>query len=350
MKSLPENPERILIRSTNWIGDAIMTTPAIRTMRRNFPDAEITLLALPWVADLFCACPHIDHIFLYDKTGRHQGLSGKLKLASDLRGKRFALTFLLQNAFEAALITTLARIPVRAGYITDGRRFLLTHGVDKRPDIGARHQVHYYQEMLQGLGLTPGPDTLELYLDPDAVQEAGVLLGKAGQPLIGLNPGAAYGPAKRWPAKKYGQLGARLAAATGGLIVVFGTDADGEAAREISAIVGESVLNLCGKTSLGVALACIDRCRVFITNDSGLMHVAAALKTPLVAVFGSTDHVATGPYSEQAAVIRTTLECSPCMKTHCPHGHYQCMEQIGVNEVMQAALDLLKKYDNQLKK
>lgn len=346
MKVLPERPDRILIRSTNWIGDAIMTTPAVRTIRRNFPDADITLLALPWVADVFAACPHIDHIFIYDKNGRHQGLKGKLRLAADLRKQGFDLTILLQNAFEAALITTLARIPIRAGYTTDGRGFLLSHGVRKHPDIGKKHQVHYYQEMLRGLGLQPGPDSLELFLEPSAIQEAGVLLEKALQgrdvPIIGLNPGAAYGPAKRWPVQKYGKLGRQLAAATDGLILIFGTEADQEAAAEISEAAGEQVLDLTGKTSLALALALIDRCHTFVTNDSGLMHVAAALRTPLVAIFGSTDHIATGPYSDKATIIRKPLDCSPCMKTHCPKEHFQCMEQITVDEVAEAALKFLK--------
>ena len=343
---LPERPDRILIRSTNWIGDAIMTTPAVRTIRRNFPDADITLLALPWVADVFAACPHIDHIFIYDKNGRHQGLKGKLRLAADLRKQGFDLTILLQNAFEAALITTLARIPIRAGYTTDGRGFLLSHGVRKHPDIGKKHQVHYYQEMLQQLGMQPGPDTLELFLEPGAVQEADQLLQQAMQgravPIIGLNPGAAYGPAKRWPAAKYGELAAKLAAATDSLILVFGTEADQEAAAEISTVAGNQVLDLTGKTSLALALACINRCNVFVTNDSGLMHVAAALNTPLVAIFGSTDHIATGPYSDQATIIRNPLDCSPCMKTHCPKEHFQCMEQISVEEVAEAVLNVLK--------
>jgi len=346
MKKLPDKPGKILIRSTNWIGDAIMTTPAVRTIRRNYPDADITLLALPWVADVFAACPHIDHLFIYDKKGRHQGLKGKLRLAADLRAHRFDMTILLQNAFEAALITTLARIPARAGYTTDGRGLLLTHGVRKHPDIGKKHQVHYYQEMLEGLGMQPGPDPLELFLEPDAVQEADKLLQQAMQgravSVIGLNPGAAYGPAKRWPAAKYGSLAAKLAAATDGLILVFGTEADQQAAAEISAAAGGRVLDLTGKTSLDLALACIDRCHVFVTNDSGLMHVAAALNTPLVAIFGSTDHIATGPYSEQATIIRNHLDCSPCMKTHCPKEHFQCMEQITVAEVAEAALNFLQ--------
>ncbi len=345
MRTFPDKPAKILIRSTNWIGDAIMTTPAVRTIRQNFPDADITLLALPWVADVFASCPHIDHIFLYDKNGKHKGLRGKIRLAADLRGHHFDAAVLLQNAFEAALITALARIPVRAGYTTDGRGLLLSHGIRKHPEIGTKHQVHYYQEMLAGLGVQPGPDTLELFLDPDAVKAADKLLDEARQgrdvPVIGLNPGAAYGPAKRWPAEKYGRLAARLGAETGGLIVIFGTDADQQAAAQISAAAGDAVLDLTGKTSLALALACIDRCDVFVTNDSGLMHVAAALNTPLVAIFGSTDHVATGPHSQQAAVIRKPLACSPCMKTHCPREHFQCMEQISVDEVAEAALKFL---------
>ena len=326
-----------------------MTTPAVRTIRRNFPDAEITLLALPWVADVFGASPRIDRLFLYEKNGRHQGLRGKLRLAGELKQQSYDLAILLQNAFEAAFITTWARIPARAGYTTDGRGLLLTHGVKKDPAIGTKHQVHYYQEMLAGLGLQPGADTLELFLDPDAVQRAGRLPAisriDAGTPIIGLNPGAAFGPAKRWPAEKFGKLAQKLHEHTGATILVFGTDADREAAAVIQNMGGNnSVHDLTGKTDLALALALIDRCNVFVTNDSGLMHVAAALNTPLAAVFGSTDHVATGPYSKRAEVIRKPMDCSPCMKTHCPQEHFQCMEQISVKEVADTALRLLEKY------
>ncbi|MCW5203990.1 lipopolysaccharide heptosyltransferase II [Desulfobulbus sp. US4] len=347
MPPIPKNARNILIRSTNWIGDAIMTTPAVRSIRRNFPEAKITLLALPWVADVFRACPHIDQIFIYDKQGKHRGLRGKLLLAAELRQENYDLTILLQNAFEAALITFLARIPVRGGYTTDGRGLLLTHGVRKHPEIGTKHQVHYYQEMVEGLGLQRSENSLELFLDSAAEQEVDALIKEAlalqGEqandiPIIGLNPGAAYGPAKCWPVAKYAELAGHLADKTGGLIVIFGTAADQEAAAEISAAAGKRVLDLTGKTTLAQALACIARCSVFVTNDSGLMHVAAALNTPLVAVFGSTDHIATGPYSEQATVVRRPVECSPCMKTHCPKGHFQCMEGITVEEVEQAAL------------
>ncbi|MCI5196319.1 MAG: lipopolysaccharide heptosyltransferase II [Candidatus Electrothrix sp. AW5] len=353
MPPIPKNARNILIRSTNWIGDAIMTTPAIRSIRSNFPEAQITLLALPWVKDVFRASPHIDQIFIYDKQGRHKGLQGKLRLAGELRKKNYDLTILLQNAFEAALITFLARIPVRGGYTTDGRGLLLTHGVRKHHAIKRRyqrHQVHYYQEMIQGLGLQQSQNNLELFLDPAAEQEANALINKGLQgekreniPIIGLNPGAAYGPAKCWPAAKYAELARRLSDTTNGLIVLFGTQADQKAADEIRAVAGKRIMDLTGKTTLALALACIARCHVFVTNDSGLMHVAAALNTPLVAIFGSTDHIATGPYSEQATVVRQPVDCSPCMKTHCPKEHFQCMEGITVQEVEQAALQWLKK-------
>ncbi|WP_417912468.1 lipopolysaccharide heptosyltransferase II [Candidatus Electronema sp. TJ] len=345
MRPLPSYPRRILVRSTNWIGDAVMTTPALRSIRRNFPDAQITLLALPWVADVFVACPHLDRILLYDKQGRHSGLQGKCRLAAELRAEHFDLAILLQNAFEAALIAWLARIPIRAGYSTDGRGLLLTRSVRKHPEIGAQHQVHYYQAMLAGLGLRLDKDDPELFLAPAAAKEADALLEQArhgkNMPVIGLNPGAAYGPAKRWPSAKYAALAKGLTAAADGLIVVFGTQADQQAAAEIAAAAGGRILDLTGKTSLALALACIARCDVFVTNDSGLMHAAAALSTPLVAVFGSTDHIATGPFARQAAVIRHPMPCSPCLKTHCPQGHLRCMELVSVEEVQQAVLTLL---------
>ncbi len=342
MEILPEGIRRLLVRSTNWIGDAVMTTPAVRTIRQNFPEAEITLLALPWVADVFSASPHIDRIVTYDKHGRHAGLRGKLVLAGDLRKEGYDAAILLQNAFEAAFITMMARIPVRAGYTTDGRGLLLTHGVKKSRDIKSRHQVHYYQEMLRGLGLDPGPDELELHLaDADTLWAANFInqyTAGQGCRIIGINPGAAYGPAKCWPAEKYAALAETLCNEPDVVIVVFGTNADRVAAGRIQEAVNNQlkVIDLTGKTTLGQALAMISRCSVFVTNDSGLMHVSSALKVPTVAIFGSTDHIATGPFSDNASIIRTELDCSPCLETHCPKRHFRCMEDIGVEDVAQA--------------
>jgi heptosyltransferase-2 len=359
------NPKRILIRSTNWIGDAIMTTPAVHTIRKNFPDAEITMLAVPWVADIFRLSPDVDKVWVYDKKEMYAGkIKGVIKLAAHLLQYGFDAAILLQNAFEAALIARLAGIPLRAGYKRDGRGLLLTHGVELTDEIRSRHQVHYYQMLLAGLGLEPGPDVLRLPLPDEltgwargyieCLKGQGGFSSPGGQPMpekqvspenmgfmpvIGFNPGAAYGPAKRWPAEKFGQLAALIAhhyGESGCLILVFGTRDDTEAAhaiKEFSIRTPFHVIDMTAKTTLQQVMALIRCCHVFVTNDSGLMHVAAALETPTIAIFGSTDHIATGPFSKKAVVIRKEMECSPCLQSQCPQKHLRCLEEISSREV-----------------
>jgi len=341
MPALPCNPKKILIRSTNWIGDAIMTTPAVRTIRANFPGAHIAILAYPWVADVFAASPHVDEVIIFDRDGQHRGLKGLWRLARQLAVRDFDLAILLQNAFKAALIVRLAGVPVRAGYSRDGRRLLLTHPVALRPEVKKLHQVHYYQGLCRDLGLQPGPDELFLQLAPAAEEWANAFAASCGgRPLIGLNPGAAYGPAKCWPVARYGALAGHLASELNAVIPVFGTTADAQTAAAIKACAPAQVINLAGATSLAQAMALIGRCDAFVTNDSGLMHVAAAQKTPLVAIFGSTDPVATGPFSDRALVLRKELDCQPCFRTHC-RADFRCMTEIGVEEVLAAVRQLL---------
>mgnify|MGYP001373217998 CR=1 FL=1 len=340
------SPKKILIRSTNWIGDAIMTTPAVRTIRENFPAAEITILAYPWVADIFAASPHVDRVMLYEKKGRHKGLVGMWRLGRELAAQGFDLAILLQNAFSAAVLALLAGIPVRAGYRRDGRGLLLSHGITIRKSTRARHQVYYYQEMLKDLGLMCGSQELFLAL-PDSANEwaRDFFAVKLKKSVVGLNPGAAYGPAKRWPADRYAGLAKRLAEEQGATLLVFGTAADTEAAAEIGAAAPRQVHDLTGKTTLAQAMALLGLCDAFVTNDSGLMHVAAAQKTPLVAIFGSTDAVATGPFSSKVEVVNKKLSCSPCLKTHCPQNDFACMLEIGVDEVYAATCRLLERED-----
>ena len=332
-------PISILVRATNWIGDAIMTLPAVRTIRANFPAARITVLAQPWMADIFRANPAVDRVLLYHKKSCHAGLLGMWRLSRELAAEKFDLAILLQNAFEAALLARLAGIPVVAGYNRDARGLLLSQAVPVTQEIKARHQVFYYQHLVQELGLTPTENRLALPLAAGDTEWALELVASLARPLIGLNPGAAYGPAKCWPSERYGEAAQRLVARRGGTVLVFGTQADTQAAGTISGRVG-SIVDLTGRTTLGQAMALIGQCDLFITNDSGLMHVAAAHDTPLVAIFGSTDPVATGPFSERSVVVRRPLECSPCLQTHC-RGDFQCMTQIGVDEVVAAAEDLL---------
>ena len=335
------NPRNILIRSTNWIGDAIMTTPAVRTIRQNFPDAKITMLAHGWMADVFAASPHVDDIYIYDKRGKHSGISGVFRLAGELRREKFDCAFLLQNAFEAALIAFLAGIPIRVGYRRDGRSVLLRPGITISREVRTLHQVHYYQWLLRDAGLTCGHDELCLYHSPENKQWAVAFKeNSTEQKLVGINPGAAFGPAKCWPAKRYGLLAKSLYDAHGVHAVVFGTKADQQTIDEICSYGADFITGLAGKTTLGQAMALIDQCDALVTNDSGLMHVGAATETPLVAIFGSTDHIATGPYSENAVVVRKEISCQPCLKKECK-GDFECMLGISVAEVTAAMSRIL---------
>ena len=337
--------KRLLIRSTNWIGDAIMTTPAVRAIRRNFPDAHISMLAKPWVAPVFAHSPHVDEIVDYDAGGRHAGAPGILRLAKDLRTQRYDAAILLQNAIEAAIIAFLAGIPRRIGFDSDGRRLFLTHPVRRTRAIRSIHQTGYYLKILEGAGLSTGSPDLELHLDPADIRRGGQLLAKFSvapdRPIIGLNPSATFGPAKQWFPERYAALGDRLNQDLDATILVFGGPGDRELGRSITAQMSAPAVDLSGRTGLGEAMALIGRCTAFVTNDSGLMHVAAALNTPLVAVFGSTNWTTTSPFSHTSRIVRVPIPCSPCMQPVCPLDHMDCMRQVTVDMVAAAVKDLL---------
>jgi heptosyltransferase-2 len=320
---------RLLVRSTNWIGDAVMTTPAIRSIRRAFPTSEITLLAKPWVVPVFARSPQVDHFLVYDVKGRHQGLAGRWRLVRELRAGRFDAAILLQNAFEAALITAAAGIPIRIGFDTDGRALLLTHPVRRPVELKQRHQTGYYLEILRGQGLAVGDAHLELTLAIKdryrATQRLAAEGIRPGTILAGLNPSATFGPAKQWPEDRY--------AALGDWILIFGGPGDEALGQRIAGGMRHRTVNLAGRTDLAEAMALIGALDLFITNDSGLMHVAAALDVPLIAIFGSTNPVTTGPLASRSRVVRTDVACSPCLKPHCRYGHLDCMRRITVERL-----------------
>lgn len=337
--------KRLLIRSTNWIGDAVMTTPAVRAIRHNFPNAHISMLAKPWVAPVFAHSPHVDEIIIYEANGRHRGIRGTVRLAKDLRAYRFDAVILLQNAIEAALIAFMAGIPNRIGFDTDARRLLLTHPVRCTRSIKSIHQTGYYLKMIEGAGLVGGGQHLELSIGTEDRQRAERILSAHGitpdRRVVGLNPSATFGPAKQWFPERYAALGDRLNNSFDATILLFGGPSDRKLGQDISRMMAAPAIDLSGRTSLGEAMALIDRCNAFVTNDSGLMHVAAALNTPLVAVFGSTNSTTTSPYSETSRIVRVPIECSPCMQPVCPLGHMNCMKRVTVEMVSNAVEDLL---------
>ncbi len=338
--------EKILVRVTNWVGDLVMATPALAGIRKSRPDAEITALVRPPLDMLLTGNPAIDHLMPLDRRGKHSGPGGLVRAVGDIRGKKFDTAILLQNAFEAALLAFLANIPERIGYATDGRGILLTKGVKVSNETKKKHQVYYYLDLIEKLGLKMDGHTPKLYLLREEINSAWELLNKfgikKGDIIVGINPGAQYGIAKRWHPERFGQAADRLAKKTGAKVIVFGGHSETDTAGVVQASMKEHAVNLAGKTSLRELMALIKTCSVFITNDSGPMHIAAALDVPTVAVFGSTDPAATGPFNKKSVVVREPVTCSPCFKRTCPYKHYACLERITAARVFKAAEELLK--------
>jgi lipopolysaccharide heptosyltransferase II len=335
---------RILIRAANWVGDAIMTTPVIRGVRKNYPDAHITVLAKPWVIPVYENNPHVDEIMVYDNTGRHKMGMGTLRLAGDIRKLKFDLAILMQNAFEAALLAFLAGIPERVGYNTDGRFLLLNRCVRLDPALKRGHLIDYYIGLLKGSTLKADGRQLELAIEEKDRGVAQSLLGENGlggkRPVMGINPGATGGTAKRWFPDRYAQICRQLSQEYQTKILLFGGPADGALGQEIMAMAPGCCINIAGKTSLAQAFALIENCDLFVTNDSGLMHAAAALNVNQVALIGSTDFVATAPSNKNSIMVREPTSCAPCLKDECPVDH-RCMTRITVDRVMDVCRSVL---------
>jgi len=345
-KKLPaEGIERVLIRGTNWIGDVVMTLPALTAIRMTWPGARLFVLAKPWVADLYRRSSDVDEVILFEEPGCHAGLKGKQRLAAELRQHRFDCAILLQNAIEAAIIARLAGIPLRAGYNTDGRGFLLTHSVGRTSAILGVHQIDYYLEMVRALGCLPAGLSVQLRPGVDDAgvsekifDESGI---QAGHPLIGLAPGAAFGPAKKWFPARFAAVLDRLIDDTGAQAILFGSDGDRDSTSEVLRSARHPLIDIAGRTTLAEAIALISRCNLFISNDTGLMHIAGALGIPTVAIFGSTNPKTTSPMGESSIVIHKDVSCSPCLKPVCATD-FRCMDLIGVDEVYRAARGLMR--------
>ncbi|MBN2033870.1 MAG: lipopolysaccharide heptosyltransferase II [Deltaproteobacteria bacterium] len=335
---------RILVRATNWVGDVVMCMPAFDALRQNFPESHIAVLARPWVAALFDHHPGADEIIPYTRgLGLFQDLGERIRVIRLIRNSPFDMAVLFQNAFEAALLSYLGRVPLRVGYNTDGRRLLLSHAVIRDAEILKKHQVEYYLALLRAMGWQAPTKDPHLHVGG---KESGVvreLLSTQGIQksdfLLGLSAGAIFGPAKRWPVERFAAIADRAAQQWGARVVLLGSKKDAATCLTLSKVMKNKSLDLCGKTSLGEAMALIKSCRFFLSNDSGLMHVAAALDVPTVGIFGSTNPVATGPKGKWARIVRHDMDCSPCLKPECRNG-YPCLISIEPDEVWQAMEEL----------
>ncbi|CCK79411.1 lipopolysaccharide heptosyltransferase II [Desulfobacula toluolica] len=337
---------KIMIRAANWVGDAIMTTPVIRAVRKNFPNSTLTVLAKPWVIPVYKNNPYVDKILLYDSHKRHKKGFGTLRLARDLKKYQFDLAILMQNAFEAGLLSFLAGVKERVGYNTDGRALLLSRGIKLNPALKKGHLIDYYIGILKGVGLLDYGRDLDLFLCESDRAFANHFLEKEkidlSRPVIGINPGATGGTAKRWFPERYAQICKKLAEKFKVKVLIFGAPQDIALGEYIAGLSNGSCINIAGMTSLGQAFALIEKCSLFVTNDSGLMHAAAALNVNQVAVIGSTDYIATSPSNKNSVMIRVPVPCSPCLKDVCPTDH-QCMDKISVGMVMERCESFLNK-------
>jgi heptosyltransferase-2 len=342
-----ETIKRILVRGPNWLGDAVMCEPALRGLRRLFPDAQITLLVKPAVADLFADHPALMRVLTYDTKGRHAGLLGKWALARQLRRQGFDLAVLFQNAFEAAFLTFLAGVPRRYGYATDGRSLLLSDPVVVPDQRTLVHQVRYYWDLLKPLGLTGDPPAPELIVLPEDEQ---AMVGRFAQGgltatdiVVGINPGSTYGSAKRWLPERFVEVTERLCRAiceSPGQqvsVVIFGAKGEERLGQEIAARLSSRSLVLSGATTIRELMAGVKRCSLFLTNDTGPMHIASAFQVPIVAIFGPTDWRTTSPFGGAPAIVRQPVDCAPCLLRECPIDH-RCMTRVTVDQVYEAGL------------
>ena len=334
---------RILIVAPNWIGDAVMSQPLLAAIKASHPNAAIDVLATPWVAPVYRACSEVAELIEADL--RHGQLQWGLRraLAAQIKQRNYASCYVLPNSFKSALIPWLATIPVRIGYQGELRRFLLTETKTNAPKTQRIPMVEHYANLCTLSNNSDAAIRLpKLSPTASALEAARSRLQAASiqtDAFLVLCPGAEYGPSKRWPASHFAVLAKSiLQAKPTAAVVILGSPSD----RAIGdAIISRAdsdgrIFNWCGATSLDEAIAIIGMCSHLVSNDSGLMHIGAALEVPQVAIFGSSDPNHTPPNSAKATVISLHLPCSPCHQRECPLGHLNCLNQISPKRVFAA--------------
>lgn len=334
---------KILIRATNWVGDAVMALPAIRAVRERFPEAEIAIVARPYVADIYRHQDIADRLIQYDIRGEHAGIAGRERLASELRGLQFDAALLLQNAFDAAWLAWRAGIPERIGYARDGRSLLLTKAIalPKTGEIPA-HEKFYYLELVRRAGWLDSIEDVRfipLVVTLEANRRAaGILLNAGVRPnalRVAIGAGASYGSAKCWPPSRFAEVANRLQSESDADVILFGTASEAAVSQAIATEMRRPPIDLTGKTAIAELPALLSQCHLFLGNDSGAMHVAAAVGLPVVAVFGPTDPLGTAPVTPRCTIVQEKPYCSPCFLRRCPTDH-RCMKKVTADAVSAA--------------
>jgi len=340
--------ERIVVRGTNWVGDAVMTIPALRQLRRLFPDAHITLATRAWAKGLFADSDFLDDLQVHEGSG----LRSVVQQVREWRKRNFDLAILLPNSLETALVASLARVPLRIGYATDGRQALLTHPLALPEWRETKHEVFYYLKIIAELEWLVRQEQTFLETQPDgslevsAARKSGARdflrargVGDA-KPLVALCPGSINSRAKRWPAERYAALADRLIDELGAQVLLVGSSAEAEVSLEVRSQMRNQPLTLTGQTDLAELVATLSLVDLLVTNDTGPAHIASALGRPTLVIFGPTNPLTTRPFSPFGEIVREPPDCAPCMLRDCPIDH-RCMTAITPSDVFERARTLL---------
>ena len=341
--------KRVVVRGTNWVGDSVMTVPALRALRKVLPEAKITLVVRPSAKGIFSGVSFIDDVLVYDR----RGVGSVISQIREWRRREFDLAVLFQNVFEAALIPFFAGVPLRFGYATESRQALLTHPLPLPDWRSSRHEVFYYlylvtalEQMLFGTSevCEQEPDA-SLEISESRKTEAEELLRvygvREGASVIALCPGSINSRAKRWPAESYAALADRLIDSQRQVLLIGSAD-EADVSREVTSRMKQQPIVLTGKTSLDQITAVLSLVDLVVTNDTGPAHIAAALGRPTLVIFGPTNPLTTRPFAPEAEILRHPPDCAPCMLRDCPIDH-RCMTAITVDEVFEHSQALLKR-------
>jgi heptosyltransferase-2 len=326
---------KILIVAPNWIGDALLAQPLFARLRKKLAGVVIDALAPPWTAPVLRRMPEIDDVIEAPFDHGELKLFARWRLGRRLRARRYDQAIVLPNTFKSALAPFFAGIPLRTGFVGESRYGLLNlvHDLDEKklPLMAER-----YAQLAEKPGTKPALPLPQTRLRIDAanlVLDLGRLGLTRAKPVVAFCPGAEYGPSKRWPARHFAALAKKLAA-LGYAVWLFGSGKDRAIGHEIAVASEGAAINLCGRTDLASAIDLLSLAEVVVSNDSGLMHVAAGLGRPVVALYGSSSPEHTPPLARAFRIVRTGIECSPCFARECPLGHFKCMNELAPERVM----------------
>jgi heptosyltransferase-2 len=344
----PHQIRRVVVRGTNWVGDAVMTIPALRELRRILPHAHITLASRPWAKGLFAGADFLDDVMTTDRSG----MLAVLKESREWARNSFDLAVIFPNSFATAVVPTLARIPVRIGYRTDKRGFLLNPALPLPDWRGSKHESYYYLEIISQLekyltGRLANTSRLDPSLHVSGAEQTAARAKLAefgllqGETLIAICPGSINSRAKRWSARSYASLADLLIEKLGAKILLIGSKEDVSVISEVEAAMKNHPVSLAGRTSLEELVGILNEANLVISNDTGPAHIAAALGRPTLVIFGPTNPLTTRPLSEQAQILRKPPDCAPCMLRDCPIDH-RCMTAIEPGEVFERAIGMVK--------